>query len=65
MPEKSTLEPNQQHRNQQLTPNEVRQVRYLYKRGFSSVVIARYMRLGRMAVEDIVKGRTYQNISEE
>lgn len=62
MPEKSTLEPNQQHRNQQITPDEVRKIRYLYAEGFSVTVIAQHFRLGREAVKDIIKGYTYQNI---
>lgn len=50
------------HPRAKLTNEQVRQIRDLYKQGFSTNVIARNYKVSKWNVEEIVKNKTWTHI---
>jgi predicted DNA-binding protein YlxM (UPF0122 family) len=50
------------HPNAKLTNEQVRQIRDLYSKGFSTNVIARNFKVSKWNIEEIVKNRIWTHI---
>lgn len=50
------------HPRAKLTNEQVRQIRELYKQGFSTNVIARNYKVSKWNIEEIVKNKTWTHI---